>query len=121
MEGSGRRRVDLLFFGSRERNIKEFGAALASVYDHLILTDVDPRSRLSGETPELVRLGALETAFPESNIELVTDPLEAIDLAFAVVQPGDLVMIQGDAVAPMLGRVMDRFRRTIGHHKIGGT
>jgi len=87
---------------------------LASVYDHLILTDVDHRSRIPGETPELVRLGALATGFPESNIEMVIDPLDAVDFAFSTVQPGDLIMIQVDEVAPMLDRVMDHFGRTIG-------
>ena len=74
-------------------NIKEFGAALASVYDHLIVADADPRARVPGETPDLVRAGALEAGFPETSVEIVTAPLKAIDRAFSVVQPGDLLVI----------------------------
>jgi len=96
-----------------DQNIREFGAALADVYDQMILADIDPRSRLPGETSELVRLGALQTGFSESNIELVADPLEAVDRAFAIVKAGDLIVIQVDEVGPMLDRVMDHFQRAI--------
>ena len=96
-----------------DQNIMEFGAALAAVYDQMIVADIDPRTRRPGETSELVRLGALQAGFSESSIEILNDPLEAIDRAFAIVEPGDLIMIQVDEVAPMLDRVMDHFQRTI--------
>ncbi|WP_298859830.1 cyanophycin synthetase [uncultured Gimesia sp.] len=111
---TGRKIVVAHGTGNRtDDNIKEFGAALASVYDHLIVADVDPRNRAPGETPDLVRSGALETGFPETSIEIITDPLEAIDRAFLVVRPGDLIVIQVDEVAPLLGHVMEHFKQIV--------
>jgi cyanophycin synthetase len=97
----------------RDENITEFGAALAAVYDYLIVADVDPRSRAFGETPDLVRQGAIGAGFSEKRVEVVPDPLEAIDRAFSIVQPGDLLVIQVDEVDPMLGRVMEHFARIV--------
>ncbi|MDA1015305.1 MAG: cyanophycin synthetase [Planctomycetota bacterium] len=94
-------------------NIKQFGAALASVYDHLILADIDPRGRANGETPGLVRAGALATGFPAASIEIIPAAMEAIDHAFSIIRPGDLLVIQVDEVAPILGRVMEHFKQVV--------
>jgi cyanophycin synthetase len=111
---AGRKIVVAHGTGNRtDDNIKAFGATLASVYDHLIIADVDPRTRRAGETPDLVRIGAIGTGFPETNVEIVNAPLEAIDRAFSVVSAGDLLVIQVDEVDPMLGRVMEHFERIV--------
>ncbi len=111
---AGRRIVVAHGTGNRtDDNIRKFGAALAAVYDHLIVADVDPRNRPPGETPTLVRDGALEAGCPEASIEIVGPPLEAIDRAFGVVQSGELLVIQVDEVDPMLGRVMEHFERIV--------
>jgi cyanophycin synthetase len=94
-------------------NIKQFGAALASVYDHMILADIDPRGRANEETPGLVRAGALETGFPAASIEIIPAAMEAIDHAFSMIRPGDLLVIQVDEVAPMLDRVMEHFKQVV--------
>lgn len=94
-------------------NIKEFGAALASVYDHLILADIDPRGRDIEETPRLVRDGAMETGLPEASIEIVGTAVEAIDRAFEIVKPGDLIVVQVDEVGPTLARVMEHFKQIV--------
>ena len=111
---AGRKIVVAHGTGNRtDDNIKEFGVALAAVYDHLILADLDPRARAPGETPDLVRTGVLETGFPETKVEIIPAALEAIDRAFSVVQPGDLLVIQVDEVAPILDRVMEHFKQIV--------
>ena len=97
-----------------DTSIIEFGAALAAVYDHIIVADVDARHRDPGETPGLVRLGAIDAGFPDERVEVIIDPFEAIDHAFDLVQPGDLIVIQVDEVEPMLKRVMTHFERLVG-------
>jgi cyanophycin synthetase len=97
-----------------DEHIKAFGAALADVYNHLIVTDADPRNRSPGETPVIVQTGALETGIAEDKVEVVNDPIEAIDRAFSVVQSGDLIVVQVDEVKPMLDRVMEHFERIVG-------
>ncbi|MFH2010259.1 MAG: cyanophycin synthetase [bacterium] len=94
--------------------IRVFGAALAEVYDHLIVADADPRHRQPGETPSLVRAGALEAGFSADNIDIVPDPLEAIDHAFSIVRSGELIVVQVDEVEPMLRRVMKHFDCIVG-------
>jgi cyanophycin synthetase len=101
--------------GSRlDEHIREFGSVLAEVYDHIIVADPDPRRRRPGETSELVRAGALEKGLAPEDIELVNDPSEAIDRAFAVVRSGDLIVVQVDEVEPMLSCVMAHFERVVG-------
>jgi len=101
--------------GSRlDRHIRDLGAALADVYDHLIVADADPRHRKPGETSELIRVGALEHGFPENELEVVNDPNEALDRAFSIVRPGDLIVVQVDEVEPMLDRVKEYFERLVG-------
>jgi cyanophycin synthetase len=97
-----------------DAGIRAFGAALASVYDHIILVDVDPRHRAPEETPHLVRSGAIDAGFPHDRAEVIIDPLEAIDRAFGIVRPGDLIVVQVDEVEPMLNRVMTHFERLVG-------
>ncbi|MFT5285039.1 MAG: cyanophycin synthetase [Planctomycetota bacterium] len=113
---AGRKIVVAHGTGSRpEAGIREFGAALASVYDFIVVTELDPRDRRIGETTELIFTGAIDAKFPTDQIEIVMDPLVAVDRAFAVVQPGDLIVIQVDQVEPMLNRVMAHFERLIGY------
>ncbi len=97
-----------------DEHIRMFGATLADVYDYLIVADADPRQRSPGETPGFVRAGALEMGFAEDKVEIVNDPIEAIDRAFSIVEPGDLIVVQVDEVKPMLNRVMDHFERIVG-------
>ncbi len=47
-------------------------------------------------------------------VEVVLDPLEAIDRAFTVVAAGDIIVVQVDEVEPMLNRVMVHFERLVG-------
>ncbi|MEX2530075.1 MAG: cyanophycin synthetase [Gemmatimonadota bacterium] len=97
-----------------DQDVKALGAALASVYDHIVVADVDPRHREVGETARLVRQGAIEAGCPEDGVEIVLDPLEAIDRGFELVEPGDLIVVQVDEVEPMLRRVMAHHERRVG-------
>ena len=97
-----------------DEHIKRFGAALGDVYDHLIVTDVDQRDRRPGETSDPVRAGALENGCSEDSVDIVNDPMKAIDRAFSIVQAGDLIVVQVDEVAPMLKHVMEHFDRITG-------
>ena len=61
-----------------------------------------------------MRVGAVEAGFPADRAEVVNDPIAAIDRAFAIVEPGDLIVVQVDEVAPMLKRVVEHFERIVG-------
>lgn len=96
------------------KSIREFGSVLAEVYDHVIVTDLDPRGRTRGETSELVRAGALAKGLAAEHVEVIDDPNEAIDRAFSLVGSGDLIVVQVDEVEPVLSRVMEHFERIVG-------
>jgi cyanophycin synthetase len=96
-----------------DEHIEVFGAALADVYDYLILSDIDPRHRRPGETAKLVRSGALKNGYSEDKVEIIDDPFKAIDRAFSIVQSGDLIVIQVDEVEPILKHVMEYFDRIV--------
>ena len=110
----GRKIVVAHGVGSRqESTILKFGAALADVYDYIIVADVDPRGREPGETPRLVRRGAIEHGFPEAHVEVVIDPFAAVDQAFGLVKAGDLIVVQSDDTVPIFDRVMEHLSRSI--------
>lgn len=93
--------------------IIEFGKALASVYDFIVLTDFDPRQRPFGETPGLVREGLILAGFNKDNIEIYPEPEKAVDHLFSKVESGDLVVIQPDELEPVLSQVMERYHQSI--------
>ncbi|MDZ7667614.1 MAG: cyanophycin synthetase [Desulfotignum sp.] len=102
--------------GSRtDEQLIELGKALARVYDHIILTDFDPRHRPAGETQDLLHEGLMQGGFPESRIEIVPEPDKAVDYIFSKAQPGDLLVIQPDELEPVMGQIMTRYRQMVTH------
>jgi cyanophycin synthetase len=93
----------------RDEDIMEFGRVLGRIYDHIVLTDSDPRRRKLGETSDVVKAGILETGFPEEELTEVLDFREAIQAALAMAQAGDLVVLQCDDVEQALEDV-DAYR-----------
>lgn len=70
------------------------GALAATIADHVIITDDDPR----WEDPAEIRRGLLEGArgvSSPSTIEEIPDPVDAITHAVAVAQPGDVIVWSG--------------------------
>ncbi|MFT5127656.1 MAG: cyanophycin synthetase [Rhodothermales bacterium] len=100
--------------GSRtDEQIMEFGEALASVYDHIILTEFAPRNRPHGETLALVHQGLLKGGFNQNSIEIVSKPDKAVDYLFSKVETGDLLVIHPDELEPIMSQVMERYRKII--------
>lgn len=95
--------------------IIEYGKALASVYDYIVLADFDPRDRPIGETPKLVCEGLIKGGFQEQHIEIVSEPGKAVDFIFSKVQKGDLMVIQPDELEPVMGQIMERYRQKVTH------
>jgi cyanophycin synthetase len=95
--------------------IIEYGKALATVYDYIVLADFDPRDRPIGETPKLVYEGLLKGGFQEQNIEIVVDPGKAVDHLFSKAKTGDLLVIQPDELEPVMGQIMERYRQMVTH------
>ena len=99
--------------GSRtDTQIIEYGKALASVYDRVIVTDFDPRGRVIGETSNLVFQGLIEGGLEKENIELILDKNKAIEQFFLIGGAGDLLVIQIDELEPIMSEVIER------HHKV---
>ncbi|MBC8317862.1 MAG: cyanophycin synthetase, partial [Desulfobulbaceae bacterium] len=102
--------------GSRtNEQIIEYGVSLASVYDYILLADLDPRNRPQGETPKLVQEGLLKGGFPATNIEIISDPTKAIDYLFSKAETGDLLVINPDELEPVMNQIMERYRQMVTH------
>ena len=100
--------------GSRtNEQIIEYGVSLASVYDYILLADLDPRNRPQGETPKLVQEGLLKGGFPATNIEIISDPTKAIDYLFSKAETGDLLVINPDELEPVMNQIMERYRQIV--------
>jgi cyanophycin synthetase len=91
--------------------IIEFGRALASVYDYILLADFDPRNRPIGETSELVREGLIKGGLEAEHIEIVPETDKAVDYLFSKVETGDLLVIQPDELEPIMSQIMERYRQ----------
>jgi len=100
--------------GSRtNEQIKEYGKALALVYDYIFLTDYDPRHRPLGETSRLVYEGLIDGGFDSDKIEILAQPEDAVDYLFSKVEPGDLLVIQPDGLEPVMSQIMDRYTQML--------
>ena len=100
--------------GSRtDEQIIEYGRALASAYDYIILADLDPRTRPIGETSELVHEGLIKGGFQEGNIEIVPKPDKAVDYLFSKAETGDLLVVQIDELEPTMSQIMERYRQIV--------
>lgn len=93
--------------------IVEYGKALALVYDYILLCDFDPRGRAPGETTALVRQGLLEAGFEKNNIEIVAENRDAIDEIFSKATTGDLLVIQPDALEPVMSQIQERYLKVL--------
>nr|MBC8555082.1 cyanophycin synthetase [Candidatus Brocadiales bacterium] len=95
------------------KQIIEYGMALASVYDYIVLTDFDPRNRPLGETTELVREGLIKGGFQEGNIDIVPEPGTAVDYLFSKAEKGDLLVINPDELEPVMSQIIERQRKIV--------
>ena len=97
--------------GSRtNEQIVEYGEALASVYDYVVLADLDPRERPEGETLSLMREGLIKGGLSKTKIELVTDPKNAVNEIFSRVELGDLLVIHPAELESVMNQVLVRYR-----------
>lgn len=83
----------------RDQDIREVGAIVGTMFDHLILKeDDDRRGRAAGGIAALLREGALSAGKPDSQIEAVLDELTATRHALALAASGDLVVLFADNI-----------------------
>jgi len=107
----------------RAEDIIEFGTTLSSYYDHVIITDPDPRNRKHGETTQLVRQGLLQGGFTDDMITLISDERKATKVALDMADQGDLIVLQADNVGGVIQDVLDykeniyQRKQILPHHK----
>ena len=100
--------------GSRtDEQIIDYGKALASVYDRVIVTDFDPRDRKKGETSDLVFQGLIDGGLHENSIELILNENEALNRLFQIGETGDLLVIQIDELEPIMSDVVRRHHQAL--------
>jgi cyanophycin synthetase len=100
LEVTGRRLVVLAAPGDRrDEDIAEIGRIAAGRFDRYILRRDDSlRGRQPEEVPHLLRDALLAGGVPAEQILVIPDEQVAVDTALREAQPGDLVLMFGDAI-----------------------
>jgi cyanophycin synthetase len=91
----------------RTQDIIDFGESLADFYDHIVITDTDPRNRASGETCDLVQQGLLKQGYSKDDISIIIDGREATQESLKMATDGDIVVLQADDIDQVIQDVMD--------------
>ena len=92
----------------RDEDIRELGRLSAGL-DHVIIKeDTDLRGREPGEVAALVREGLLDGGSSENEIEVVTDELDAVDRALALLDDRDIAVVLADDVPAVLTHLRGR-------------
>jgi cyanophycin synthetase len=91
----------------RTKDIIDFGASLAEFYDHIVISDTDPRDRAPGETCELVKKGLIKAGYSKENIDIIIDGREATQKALKMASDGDIVVLQADDIKQVIQDVLD--------------
>jgi cyanophycin synthetase len=100
--GRGARRIVVLSAPGdrRDEDVRNIARIAAGWFDHYICRRDDGlRGRASDEIPLLLREGLLERGVPAEQIAVIPDEQDATAAALSAAQPGDLVLIFGDAIA----------------------
>ncbi len=90
----------------RDEDIIKFGYTLARYYDHIIISDPDPRHRKIGETAELVRQGLLDGGFNNDMIDIILNEQEATRVALAMAKTDDVIVLQADNIDQVISDVL---------------
>jgi cyanophycin synthetase len=83
----------------RNEDLRDIALAVAGRFDHYICRRDDSlRGRAPDEVPQLIASVLREQGVPGEAIQIIPDEQEAIDTALRMGQPGDLLLIFGDAL-----------------------
>ena len=97
-----------------DEDIVRLAEAATAIYTDLIIKDSDPRGRPLGETAEIMRTAALAAGLPEERLRVIPNEREAIEAAFAMAVPGDLVVIQPDDIPGTIRMLLEHKEKTEG-------
>ncbi len=106
----------LLCHGTGNRTneqIIEYGETLASVYDRIIITEMDNRQRSSGETANLVLEGLQKGGMRNSSIEIILNSELALERLLNEGEAGDLLVVQIDEVEPMMSYISKKSKELL--------
>ncbi len=100
MEVKGRRLIVLSAPGDRrDEDIRDIASATAGRFDRYICRrDDNLRGRGSAEVPDMLRETLLAAGVADDHIQVIPDEVKAADYALRMAEPGDLLLIFGDAL-----------------------
>ncbi|MEM9593336.1 MAG: cyanophycin synthetase [Acidobacteriota bacterium] len=100
LDVSGRRIVVLAAPGDRrDEDVREIAQLAAGNFHHyLCRRDDSRRGRGDDEIPQMLRDELLASGVDAGTVEMVPDEQQAVHAALAMAEPGDLVLIFGDAI-----------------------
>jgi cyanophycin synthetase len=101
LETKGRRICVLAAPGDRrDSDIREIARVTAGHFDHYICRRDDRlRGRGPTEVPDLLKATLLENGVAPDQVDIIPDEVQATDRALRLAEPGDLLLIFGDAIS----------------------
>jgi len=99
-ETSGRKVCVLAAPGDRrDEDIAEIARIAAGHFDHYICREDDrTRGRPTGQIPEMLKKGLIDSGVAEAQIEIITSEQEAIERSLNMCEKGDLLLIFADKI-----------------------
>lgn len=90
--------------GDRSNEIvREIGYIAGKVFDEIVIKeDADLRGRQRGEIAGLLEQGVLAAGFPNRNLRIIADEVEALRSSITRAQPGDVIAIFYEKFEPIL-------------------
>lgn len=90
--------------GDRSNEIvREIGHIAGKVFDEIVIKeDADLRGRQRGEIAGLLEQGVLAAGFPNRNLRIIADEVEALRSSITRAQPGDVIAIFYEKFEPIL-------------------
>jgi cyanophycin synthetase len=83
----------------RDEDIREIAAKAAGTFDHYICRRDDQlRGRGSDEVPRMLSEALIEHGVDADQMEVIPEEEQAVDAALRLAEPGDLVVLFGDAL-----------------------
>ena len=100
LEVEGRKIVVLAAPGDRrDEDVRDIATVCAGHFDHYVCRRDDRlRGRGPDEIPRLLQQALVESGVTPGQVEMIPDEATAVDHALRIAQPGDLVLIFGDAI-----------------------
>jgi cyanophycin synthetase len=86
-----------------DSSMREVGKLCASAFNKIyIKEDIDLRGRKSGETANIILNSIKETGYPDENVKIIENEVDALKAAVSDAKKGDLIVLLYEKIEPLM-------------------